>query len=266
MSMTPSRAAESGMNILEENDVDPLRRLKATVTRSKREFVQLTDRFLSRVKESDPSPPLARFLRGGRGGEVRLKLYLTICLLAAGRPYDVHLAPYMWAEMLALPQHTKNGARRIKAAIKWLENANLINVLRASGKNPHIFLLDQTGTGREYRRPEPRREHYASIPVELWENGWILQMSAAALAVFIILIDRQRGRSGDDLIWIRSPWRYDLSQDTWARGTKLLSHLGLLTVTRGVRGDDLEWRRLRNLYWVNLEGLMEEAQNRNVGR
>jgi len=42
---------------------------------------------ISFVRDKSETPPLAQMLRGGRGGAVRLKLYLTFDLLAAAAPH-----------------------------------------------------------------------------------------------------------------------------------------------------------------------------------
>src|SRR5688572_19748264 len=62
--------------------------------------------FIARAEAADPSPPLARLLRGsgGRGGAVRLKLYLTMLWLARGRQDPVFAYPaQQYAALLGLP-------------------------------------------------------------------------------------------------------------------------------------------------------------------
>src|SRR5215218_496398 len=73
---------------------ESLRLLRWIVTRSKRSSgLPLAEAFLRRADPSDPPPPLARMMRGGQGGEVRLKLYLTMSLLAVSPPYDIKPVP-----------------------------------------------------------------------------------------------------------------------------------------------------------------------------
>jgi hypothetical protein len=50
------------------------------------------------------APPLATMLRGGRGGEVRLKLFLSMQLIAVAHPYDVTRTASYWAHLLSLPE------------------------------------------------------------------------------------------------------------------------------------------------------------------
>jgi hypothetical protein len=162
------------------------------------------------------------------------------------------VAPYLWAQALGLPQSETKGARRIRDALKWLEGTRLIKVKRVKEHNPRIYLMSQGATGGAYKRPRPRGEIYASLPVAFWANGWILEMSAAAIAVLLILLQLQYGSEGEP-IWIRSAWQYDLSGDTWTRGTGELVGMGFLVKKREVRGDELLWRRRRNLYWIRPE-------------
>src|SRR5690242_17375576 len=75
------------------------------------------------------NPPLARMIRGGRGGEVRLKLYLTMILVAVRPPYDIKNVPArVWAEMLDLEDPEGLGARRVSDALQWLAQRHFINL------------------------------------------------------------------------------------------------------------------------------------------
>ena len=84
---------------------------------------------------------------------MRLKVYMTVCLRAVKTPHDVVVVPYKWAEMLGLPENETNGARRIKAALKWLAQVDMIRVERKAGLNPAAYLLAQSGPGGPYHRP-----------------------------------------------------------------------------------------------------------------
>lgn len=236
---------------------DPLRLLAAATKRSQRQYVQFATSFFKRKRRSDNTPPLTRLVRGGRGGEVRLKLYATLCVVCVGAPHDVWVVPHEWAEMLGLPDPDRNGARRIRSALRWLNDAKLIRVEQGIERNPRAFLRDQAGNGKTYHRPKDK-ELYASVPIEFWSNGWILVTPPSAIALLIILIDLQYKRSYEDRSWVKSKWVYDLSDDTWTKGAAALSELGLLEVTRIVKGGRIERRRLRNLYWVDIDRIRTE--------
>src|SRR5438105_14580965 len=89
-------------------------------------------------------PPLARVLRGGRGGEVRLKLLLSV-LWAAGGGDERHATgawpARAWAQMLDLPDPEGKGQRRIQEAIHWLEGKALIRAERQPGKPMSLQLM-----------------------------------------------------------------------------------------------------------------------------
>jgi hypothetical protein len=54
----------------------------------------------------------------------------------------------------------------------------------------------------------------------------------------------------------RSRWAsYELSHDTWTRGRHELERHGLLSVRRTPQGNDYDYRRLRNTYWIITERL-----------
>src|SRR5437764_9984107 len=110
--------------------------LQRAVERSKRSAgIQLPLAFVRAEPRSSSATPLARMLRGGRGGEVRLKLYLSITLVATHPPYDIKrpIPARAWAEMLALPDFEQLGARRVSDALTWLSAQRFIKLRRHAG-------------------------------------------------------------------------------------------------------------------------------------
>lgn len=212
--------------------------------------------FIRRPREagpSDPPPPLTRLLRGGQGGEVRLKLYLTMSLLAVRSPYDIAtpVPARSWAEALGLPDSGRNGARRVNDAMDWLAEHKFIISERRQGAPGAVRLLSQSGDGSPFTRPIGAAR-YVQLPLGLWRLGWIVRLSGTALVLLIVLLDMQSGRSGPQ--WVspaQARVRYDLSPDTWTKGTHELVQFGLLTVSKKLQGDFFDYRRTRNAYWVN---------------
>lgn len=172
--------------------------LHQLVERSKRSSgIQIPIGFV-RAQGYTARPPLARMLRdgsgnrGGRGGAVRLKLYLCLNLLAAHAPYNIRQVPNRaWAETLALPDPEALGARRIGDALVWLDEAQMISLQRQRGTAPVVTLLDPTGTGHKYAR----YNRYVRVPLGFWREQWITHLSGAAVALLIILLDLQGARN-----------------------------------------------------------------------
>ena len=108
--------------------------------------------------------------------------------------------------------------------------------------------------------PSPAR---AELPVTYccrWLFGGgagIVRLSGTALALLIILLDLQSGRP--DRQWVsprEAKLGYDLSADTWTKGTQELERVGLLSIFKqSLGGDVFDYRRTRNAYWVDEEML-----------
>lgn len=242
-------------------DVESARLLNRLVDRSKRTSgIQLPIGFV-RAQGLAARPPLARMLRdgnnsrGGRGGAVRLKLYLCLNLLAARTPYDIRPVPARaWAEALALPDPEGHGARRVTDALAWLSETKIIALRRQRGAAPTITLLDPTGSGGRNRRSSP----YVRVPLGFWREQWITRLPGSAVALLIVLLDLQGGKkTKQDAPWLTTFQRdrYGLSDDTWTRATKELVKHGLLEIGRVPQGRDFDFRRMRNTYWINQDKL-----------
>jgi hypothetical protein len=219
--------------------------------RSKRKSgIQLPVGFI-RTEDPKLPPPLTRMLRGGRGGAVRLKLYLCMSLVASRSPYDIRSIPSRaWAETLALPEPSTLGARRVADAIKWLGDEKMIAVARRQGAAPTVTLLDPLGTGLKYSRPA---KQWVTVPLGFWRQQWITALSGSAVALLIILLDLQGGRKSAaqaPSLSTDQRLRYSLSDDTWTRATSELVSHDLLDVRRVAHGRDFDWKRMRNTYWI----------------
>ena len=224
-----------------------LMRLQRLVERSRRTSVPLPVAFV-RDTTADDGPPLARLLRGGRGGEVRLKLLLSMHLLGVRHPHHVPGSPSSWAQTLGLDDPLGNGARRVRDATSWLAAQQFVRVEKTAGREPECVLLSPLGTGGEYERPSPR---YIRVPATVWQNGWIVTLSGTALAMWLVLAEMQGGREDQD-VWVQpdeARERYGLSEDTFTTGISELERHGLVKVTKQPQGAD-EWyyNRLRNAY------------------
>jgi hypothetical protein len=229
--------------------------LGQAVKKSKRSSgIQLPPGFV-RSDRHGGEPPLARLLRGGRGGEVRLKLYLTMILIAARAPHDIENVPARaWAETLNLDDPAGLGARRISDALRWLDEQRFISLTSRRGTPPTVRLRSALGDDTPFDRG---RGVYLSVPVGLWEHHWITRLSGAGLALLLVLLDLQGGKNSASPPSLPGPLRrrYGLSDDTWTRASRELRELGLLQIKKQPHGRDFDFRRMRNTYWIGKEML-----------
>ncbi len=71
------------------------------------------------LASSGELPVLAR-LRGGRGGEVKLKTLLSALWIGVAEPHDMTLPGRVWAQLIGLPDPGGRGAQRINSAVRQL--------------------------------------------------------------------------------------------------------------------------------------------------
>ena len=233
--------------------------------------------FVERPLPDDAPPPMALLLRGGRGGEVRLKLYLSILWFAANPPYDVTYPARAWASLLDLPDPERNGARRIGDALRWLGTRGLLDLERRPGVPTRAVLCDESGDGSPYRHPGEvltelqdqetpdddeleQRNYYFQIPAAFWTDGWAAMLSGRAVAMFLaVLSEFSRKQANEKSVWFapaRAKQRFDLSPDTRSAGFKELVDAGLLSVSRIPVGlDAFDFKRRRNQYTLENDSL-----------
>lgn len=203
-----------------------------------------------RSDEGAPTPPLARLIQGGRGGEVRLKLYLCITMMATAEPHDIRRppTPQLWSRMLALPPDT--GPRRVTSNLKWLAANKFIELKPRRGNTPIIQMLSLDEEGAPYQRAS-MQGRYVGVPSDFWSRGWILELDATAIALLFMLLESQGGYDHPRYIPTERRESYGVSHNTWTLGRKELERHGFLTVGRTPQGGDFDYTRLRNTYWID---------------
>jgi hypothetical protein len=238
----------------------------ALARRVKDRDLQLRRRFACRSSVDEDEPPLAQMLRGGQGGQVRLKLYLSLLWVGVGAGNQVTFPAPTWATLLGLPDPEGKGSRRIRDALTWLATQGLIILQGGSGKPSTVTLLDDGGTKTPYVVPgiaiaraqkseaPVTDDLYFKLPPTFWTAGWIVHLSGAAVAMLLVLLSEQRGRSRE--FWM-SPRiaddRYVISEDTRSRGVHELQRHHLLDVhRRPVRASPLDTPRYRNTYVLHI--------------
>jgi hypothetical protein len=117
---------------------------------------------------------------------------------------------------------------------------------------PEDHLLDAAGGGGPYARPGIP---YVSLPLDLWNQGWILTLSPTALALLMVIRDVQQMHDPARYANRQQHDSYHLSWDTWTRASKELVKHELLKITRIPQGEDFDYQRMRNLYRIDLERL-----------
>lgn len=207
---------------------------------------------------------LAGLIQGGRGGEVRLKLYVSMVLLAGstherkGERHTIRdVSGPTWARILALPDPSGLGARRIADAQNALADRQVIDVQRRPGEPPITTLRSATGDGSAFAEPGTP---YIRIPLGLWANRWIWALSGKELAVVIALIDLCHGKGRDgtgarQALSSADPHRYGMSEDTWRTASVNLEKAGLIKTALDVVRVDLQSPRIRKVYELVESGL-----------
>lgn len=201
---------------------------------------------------------------------VRLKLLLAVLWLAGAGDHEAYFPARGWAELLDLPQPEVNGARRVLDAISWLETHKFISVKRSVGHPARIRLRREDASGKPYSMPAQgdqgrdgkirERDWHIQVPAGFWENGWATVLSGPAVALLLVLMDMVDFKHPADPVWLSEKLtaeRYDLSGDTWTRGTAELRIHHLITVKPKPVSTTMGWKRRRNTYVVNVDRLSD---------
>lgn len=253
-------------------------RMAESAAKLGRRRAQVRYTFVERFTHAEETPPLARMLRGGRGGQVRLKLYLSyLWLQKDDTARELAIRHNAWATLFDLPDPEKAGARRIADAQAWLEEHRFIDVTR-TGRLNLVTVLDETGRGEPWVAPgaaaKKEKEssdfgallhRYIQIPQTFWTNGHVAVLSGAAVAMFLALLCENGGLGEDRALWFsprEAESRFALSEDTRSKGLRELAHAGLVTTKRRPVNDtdfQAEALYMRNVHFLRLERLTEPA-------
>jgi hypothetical protein len=213
-------------------------RLAAEIDRTSgtRRSVPVRPSFARDLRETKAAPMGKLIAMGGRGAEVPLKLYLALIWRSSKKPFTTEYSVRKWAELLALPDPSKNGARRVADALKTLSDHNLISLQHRRGESSVVTLLREDGSGKPYTVPRGSNgDHYFQIPAQMWISGQLQKLSAPGLAMLMAVLAEQNRDKPDEPVWwstTRFPGRYGISSATRARGTSELVEAGLIEVKR----------------------------------
>lgn len=219
------------------------------------------------VRNDDPAtvPPLARLISaGGRGGQVPLKLYLALIWRCSGEPFETDILARQWAALLGLDEPNTLGARRVTRALEVLAGLKLVALEKRRGESTIITLREESGLDTAYTLPstaftrasgpeEAAPHRYFKVPLTLWTEGHIQSMSAAGLAMLLILLG-ERNVDGRRTWWSteRFPSLFNLSPAIRSQGTselelRLLLHVRKESVTSST-APTFSRERVRNTY------------------
>jgi hypothetical protein len=274
--MTASPAAsDTSLTAARQPSPQALAAAAALSRRARDRSAQLRRIFAEREDVTTPTP-LARMIRGGRGGEVRLKTYLSMLFIAGAPPYDVSYPARAWATLLDLPDPDTKGARRVNEAISWLEANQFVTVANNPGRPSRVTLLDESASGSRYEAPgevynrlrkskgedDARRNRYIKVSPTFWTSGWLTSLTTPAVSMYIILLCAQT-RAEISEVWFspdQADKLYSLSSDTRSRGLAELRKAGLIDVRRRALSNDVfDVQRYRNTYRLNLDRLTTVA-------
>lgn len=208
---------------------------------------------------------------------MRLKVLLCMLWAASAPPHDVTYPARTWAALLGLDDPEGNGARRCRAAMRWLEDHQFVRTVPNPGQPNTLVLLDESGSNEPYQVPgavmQARKDqglayddhdYYVRIAPTFWTNGWIAELSGPAVAALLLTLDaasRQNYslKSGTE-VWFggrAAKQRYDLSEDLRTIGLRELVEHEILTLRRRRVQNTVDFRRTRYAYVLNLGRLDE---------
>lgn len=271
----PTRASDANLQSSRLPSPQALAAAEALARRARQRSAQLRRVFVERADVSSPTP-LALMIRGGRGGSVRLRTYLSMLFIAGAEPFDVSYPARAWATLLNLKDPETGGARRVNEAVAWLEQNKFVTVALNPGKPSRVTLLNEQATGEKYSIPgetynklrskvgddQSRKNRYIKVPPAFWTAGWLSVLSAPAISMYLVLLCAQTSDEVSE-VWFspdQAKKLYSLSADTRSRGLAELRRAGLVSVRRKALSNDIfDVQRFRNAYTLDPDRLAKPA-------
>lgn len=200
-------------------------------------------------------PPMAQLLSaatstavggGGRGGQLRLKLYLSLLWICAAPPHEAVRPARAWAGLLGLDDPAGRGARRVQDAMRDLQERQMVVIRNRGSAANGVTPLIEWGTGQPYSTPPEAYNHfqlrraspetlaahrYFRLPSSLWTNGLIARLGGPGLTMLLVLRCEQQGVDGKP-VWFspdRALNRFGLAESTRRQGLDQLRAEGLVT-------------------------------------
>jgi len=187
--------------------------ITAMLDRSKRRAVPIRRSFV-RADVTGARPGLGEMVR--RHDARALDLYLLVLAQASGGKFDVTHPAAVWARALDLDGDIGNAA--VSKTLARLVAYRLLARDRV-GRQSHLSLLREDGTGDPYTHPGAVKDAYLQLPHAYWTDTWHAQLMLPAKAALLI------ARSLPPRFFLNiesAPKQYALSADTLADGLQEL--------------------------------------------
>ena len=171
------------------------------------------------------------------GDRRALLLYALALAKTSAEPWDTALPAPVWARALGIEQ-LETAAAAVAMSRAWgrLEDRNLVRRGR-SGRNAHIHMLKEDGSGNRYEHPGLVGDRYLQVPDAFWRAGpgderWYRVLTLPEIAMLLIALSlRDEFRLPSE----SAPDWYGISADTASSGLGGLAGRGLLKVVKRFR-------------------------------
>jgi hypothetical protein len=195
---------------------------------------------------------------GGRGGQTRIALYLSLVWVAAAGDHGTTRPASFWASLLGLQDPEGAGSRVVRSTWTELERRRFVRVQPGAyqGDVPTIWPLRDDGSGQPYSTPTGLDgDTYRRIPESFWAS--LLpegELTGAGLVMYLAALRTAGTRgSAENLTFSRRyvTETFGLGDSTRKAGLRNLTELLVLEAETRVAddaGDSLRRRRLRTVY------------------
>ena len=202
--------------------------LRDLLRQSGRGIVPIRKTFVQIGRGSSTRPgPLAGLVR--RHDARGLDAYLLVHALASGGDYSCEYPAAVWARALGFDESATGSAAlgAVSKVMKRLDEDHRLIARTRRRRRAVVTLLEEDGSGEEYRHPHKLNEQWLRLPHAYWLDGHHDRLSLPAKAILLIALSLN---DGFILPVEKAPQWYGLSADTATRGLQELRDARLLSV------------------------------------
>jgi hypothetical protein len=173
---------------------------------------------------------------GGRGGNTRVAVLISLIWVLAAAPHVSNRPARFWAELVGLEDPAVGGARAVLSSFRELEKRGFVRMENSSdGSPPSIHLLNESANGKIYTVPGAAKggavDPYFRVPEYLWTSGAIQTLSGPALAMYLVILSVFRSDIDDYKVWFAQATfkdKFGLGDSTRKAGLRELVAAGIL--------------------------------------